>query len=108
MSSKPKTADDLHAHFKRRVLQRFSAIVGDEEIERLEQTIRDGDADLVERRSHRLRNYLLEVNCTALSPVEDTTIPMLVGYDSNRGAIVTAMYPDPLSPTGEEQVDNSD
>lgn len=92
MSNSPKKPSDLRAHFKRRVLQRFGAIVSDEEIQRLEETIQAGQADLIEKRSHRLRNYRMEVKITFLSPVEDKTVEMKVGYDSNRGCVVTAMY----------------
>lgn len=94
MGATTKRRSHQHTHFKRRIAQRYSLTVRDEDIETVIERIQNGESEPVKTLSNRVTNHLVLVPGFDLVEMERTEKEVIVGYDSKRKALVTALFPE--------------
>lgn len=88
-----KTKADLIAHFRARLRERYNMVVSGEEVERVIGRIQGGQTRPLGAISRRVTNHAVLVSGTDLESLDVEERLVAVGYDKQRGCLVTALPP---------------
>lgn len=93
-----KTKGDMHQHFHKRLVERYKATASRKEIERAIKQIQDGKSTVLGKISNRVSNHAVTMMVTDLDTLKQKEIIVVVGYDSRRKALATALPNNQASP----------
>lgn len=91
LKTKRKTRSVLHQHFHKRLIERYGATTNRREVMKAIEQIQGGTSVLVGKVSNRVSNHVVVMNVTRVETMEQKQISVVVGYDSIRKALVTAL-----------------